>query len=265
MQADEEEEEKEVDPSLVGSLDNVYTEAPGTMPGEDPFKREPMMVDNEKPSNLKEMEKNLEAMEASIDQESSQELDSSDDMSSLDVAGMRRPRAKQMDSDHPCSRISSPPLVFGVGTGAAAAVGRRGGGESEHRVLNQQRLAGEGEEEMEGVAGRGGGTMPDLLASGLTTPPDIQLSSQPAPDVTAHSRSMPLPPDIATAAAGTSAGHVGSSRESGSLHTASTSGPSSQGHGTASPGPPSAMQPLDLTDGLLGLQVGEREGRRGET
>ena len=120
MQADEEEEEKEVDPSLVGSLDNVYTEAPGTMPGEDPFKREPMMVDNEKPSNLKEMEKNLEAMEASIDQESSQELDSSDDMSSLDVAGMRRPRAKQLDSDHPCSRISSPPpprwyLVWGRG------------------------------------------------------------------------------------------------------------------------------------------------------
>ena len=80
-------------------------------------------------------------------------------------------------------------------------------------MLNQQRLAGEGEEEMEGVAGRGGGTMPDLLASGLTTPPDIQLSSQPAPDVTAHSRSMPLPPDIATAAAGTSSGHLGSSRE----------------------------------------------------
>ena len=79
---------------------------------------------------------------------------------------------------------------------------------------------------MEGVAGRGGGTMPDLLASGLTMPPDIQ-SSQPAPDVTTHSRSMPLPPDIATAAAGTSAGHLGSSRESGSLHTASMSGPSS--------------------------------------
>ena len=112
----EEEEEKEVDPSLVGSLDNVYTEAPGTMPGEDPFKRVPMMVDNEKPANLMEMEKTLEAMEASIDQDSLQESDSSDDMSNLD-SGVRRPRANQVKNENPFSRVMSPPSEDGIELG----------------------------------------------------------------------------------------------------------------------------------------------------
>ena len=229
---DEEEEEKEVDPSLVGSLDNVYTEAPGTMPGEDPFKRVPMMVPNEKPSNLMEMEKTLEAMEASIDHESSQELDSSDDMTSLDVGGMiRRPRDQQ---------------VTNVDTSDGA---------TEHRVLNQiQRLPSNVAERAGG--GVAAGIMPDLLTSGtLTTPPDIQLSSQMAPDVTTQSRS---PLSSALAAPGPSPGQVGGNqRENNSgvvdlLHNTSNA--------ALPPASRSAAQALDLTDGLLALRVGSGEG-----
>lgn len=239
---EEEEEEKEVDPSLIGSLDNVYTEAPGTMPGEDPFKRVPMMLDNEKPSNLMEMEKTLEAMEASIDSESSQEFDSSDDMSSLDRSGMRRPRAKQMMPDSPLNRITmSVDLERG-----------------EHRGLNQhQQLSDADIEELGAV---GGGVMPDLLTGGSTTPPDIQLSSQLAPDVTAHSRNPP-PPDLTTSrgpSLGTHRGASGGGREQAVdllHHTASPQ--------VSSTAPSTDAQPLDLTDGLLGLRV--EDGRKGET
>lgn len=60
---DEEEEEKEVDPSIVGSLDDVYKDEPGAdMKEEDPFKKVPVMGDHEKP--MMEMEKSYDAMVA---------------------------------------------------------------------------------------------------------------------------------------------------------------------------------------------------------
>ena len=230
---DEEEEEKEVDPSLIGSLDNVYTEEPGTMPGEDPFKRVPMILDNEKPSNLMEMEKTLEAMEASIDQESSLELDS-DDMSSLDMSGvMRRPRAQQVSvTFDPLNRVAE--------------------GEGEHRGLNQvQRTLSDGAEDRRTAATEGGaGIMPDLLTSGPpTTPPDIQLSSQLVPDMTAHSRN-PL------ATSENTGGLLGGGSAPVDLLHNTRAAASTRSHPMTS----GAAQPLDLTDGLLGLRVGSGDG-----
>ena len=239
----DEEEEKEVDPSLVGSLDNVYTEDPGTMPGEDPFKSIPM---NQKPSNLMEMEKTLDAMEASIDQESSLELDSSDDMSSLDMRGaIRRPRSQQVTETtfDPVSRAEEV--------------------EGEHRGLNQVQRSptSSSSDYIEtratpmAAGGGGAGIMPDLLTGGPpTTPPDIQLSSQLVPDVMAHSRN----PQASTTASGTNSatrGLLGGGGGGGGgpvdlLHN--TSAASTRGHPTTT----GVTQPLDLTDGLLGLRVG---------
>ena len=59
-QANEEEEEKEVDPSLVGSLDDVYKDEPGAeMREEDPFSKVPVKDDHQ---NLMEMERSVDAM-----------------------------------------------------------------------------------------------------------------------------------------------------------------------------------------------------------
>lgn len=62
--ADETEEEQEVDPLIVGSLDNVYKDEPGADMKEDPFKKVPIMDDHEKPSSMMEMEKSVDAMVA---------------------------------------------------------------------------------------------------------------------------------------------------------------------------------------------------------
>ncbi len=58
----EEEEEKEVDPSLVGSLDNVYTdeEEAEMMKDEDPFKKAPVMVKDH--TSKFEMEETVNAL-----------------------------------------------------------------------------------------------------------------------------------------------------------------------------------------------------------
>ena len=56
----DEEEEKEVDPSLVGSLDDVYRDEPGAeMREEDPFAKVPVKDDHH---NLLEMERSVDAM-----------------------------------------------------------------------------------------------------------------------------------------------------------------------------------------------------------
>ena len=66
--AEEEEEEKEIDPSIVGSLDDVYKDDPNDpnerMKDEDPFKKVPMIGDHEKPTM--EMEKSYDAMVALV-------------------------------------------------------------------------------------------------------------------------------------------------------------------------------------------------------
>lgn len=202
------------------------------------------MLDNEKPSNLMEMEKTLEAMEASIDCESSQEFDSSDDMSSLDRCGMRRPQAQQvMPHDSPLN------LVIG--------------GE-EHRVLNQHQPFSARETEELGAVGGGGGIMPDLLTGGSSTPPDIQLSSQPAPDVTTHSRN-PQPPDLTTSGGpslGTHRGATEGGREQAIdllHHTTTAAAPHAS---ISSMAPPADTHPLDLTDGLIGLRVEDSRDRQ---
>lgn len=63
----DQEEEKEVDPSIVGSLDNVYRDNPNSSISEDPFKKVPMMDDHEKPSSMMEMEKTVDAMVALVE------------------------------------------------------------------------------------------------------------------------------------------------------------------------------------------------------
>ena len=56
----DDEEEKEVDPSLVGSLDDVYQDEPGAeMREEDPFAKVPVKDDHQ---NLLEMERSVDAM-----------------------------------------------------------------------------------------------------------------------------------------------------------------------------------------------------------
>ena len=58
---DEDDEEKEVDPSLVGSLDNVYNEeTAAAMMKEDPFKRAPVM--DKGSATPAEMEKTVDAL-----------------------------------------------------------------------------------------------------------------------------------------------------------------------------------------------------------
>ena len=84
---EEEEEEKEIDPSIVGSLDDVYKDDPnGEMKEEDPFKKVPVMGDHDKPT--KEMEKSFDAMAALVVESPGSPLP--EDATSLDRA-LRHP------------------------------------------------------------------------------------------------------------------------------------------------------------------------------
>ena len=95
---EEEEEVKEVDPSLVGSLDDVYPDAPGEMMSEDPFQSVPVAVDNKIPGSLMEMEKKMDAMVVyNSDGESAGMECSSLDSSSLDY-GIRGTNPNRMTS-----------------------------------------------------------------------------------------------------------------------------------------------------------------------
>ena len=71
-------EEKEVDPSLVGSLDDVYANEPAEIgASEDPFQRMPVMQDKEKPASLMEMEKSIDALAVYAKQDSGANTDKS--------------------------------------------------------------------------------------------------------------------------------------------------------------------------------------------
>ena len=85
-----EEEEKEVDPALVGSLDDVYPDEPGAMMREDPFQGK-VMDDKEKPASLMELEKSIDALAVYSDEDPSAADSSNLDSSSLD-RGVRNPR-----------------------------------------------------------------------------------------------------------------------------------------------------------------------------
>ena len=94
---EEEEEEKEVDPSLVGSLDNVLPEPGAEMATEkDPFKGA-MMDEKEKPTSLLEMERSLDAMVAYREPpgSSSDSCSENDDFSSLDCGTRSSSQAGQ--------------------------------------------------------------------------------------------------------------------------------------------------------------------------
>ena len=83
------EPEKEIDPSLVGSLDDVYPDEPGSEMDEavDPFKQAPVMDEHEKPSSLMAMERSLDAMAALTEEDedpNSPVANDSVEMSSLD-------------------------------------------------------------------------------------------------------------------------------------------------------------------------------------
>ena len=105
---EEEEEKKEVDPSLVGSLDDVYTDEPGSMMTDDPFQRLPVMDDKEKPASLMAMEKSLDALVYSDEED----LDL--DASSLD----RGVRTRSLDVQPPeSSEEDSLPDVVGALSG----------------------------------------------------------------------------------------------------------------------------------------------------
>lgn len=85
-----------MDPSIVGSLDNVYKDEPGTFMKEDPFKKVPMMDDHEKPSSMMAMEKSVDAMVALVEHMPGSPVP--DDATSLDKA-LR----------HPSNQITSTP------------------------------------------------------------------------------------------------------------------------------------------------------------
>ncbi len=86
-QASVDDEEKDIDPSIVGSLDNVYSDEPEMTSEDDPFKKVPVMDERDKPSTLQEMEKSMDAVVEYSEQgvDTSMELLGSDDeLSSLD-------------------------------------------------------------------------------------------------------------------------------------------------------------------------------------
>lgn len=86
-QASVDEEEKDIDPSIVGSLDNVYSDEPDMTNEDDPFKKVPVMDERDKPSTLQEMEKSMDAVveysEQGVDT-SMERCGSDDELSSLD-------------------------------------------------------------------------------------------------------------------------------------------------------------------------------------
>ncbi len=83
---EDEEEEKEIDPSIVGTLDDVYTEESEMKSEDDPFKKVPVMDEHNKPASLHQLEKSMDAVVEYSEQgtnDSIQGLGSEDELSSL--------------------------------------------------------------------------------------------------------------------------------------------------------------------------------------
>ena len=112
INSQDEEEEKEVDPSIVGSLDGVYKDAPGEdMKGEDPFKKVPIMgEDHEKP--MKEMEKSYDAMVALVEENPGSPLP--EDATNLDSELRRRPPSLEQGRDNSAAAPNSLPDLVGA-------------------------------------------------------------------------------------------------------------------------------------------------------
>ncbi len=227
--AAEEEETKEVDPSLVGSLDDVYQDEPGAMMSEDPFKRVPVMDPDHENASLKQMEKEMDALAVYSEEDSLTPAEGEclldEECTSLD-SGVRRP----------VSSPSTPPGSVGnpLDSRLNNVVGivdteptRDGRGSSEDLlpdVVDSTAAVSHnpGQGSVVGAHRDGG-------EHSAGSPPDIQVSSRGAPDVASgHPSSSRLPLDIAVGA-----------RQSLDLldHTVE------EGRGSS--------QPVDLTDGLL--------------
>ncbi len=252
----EEEEAKEIDPSLIGSLDDVYPDDPGTMVPEDPFKRVPVMDHDHETASLKQMEKEMDALEVygkedSLTLQAIAEAEGSpeEDFSSLD-SGVRS--ANLNPSAGATDMVGS--LINSVQRQVVGGIeGRQqDGGSESSRSGNDDLLP----DVVDGAAvlnhspgQRGGLGRPEGGGGehGSGTPPDIQLTGRGpsgAPDVASGAASSSpspsqgrLPLDIA----------VGAQQSVDLLDHAAEGvrGESVEGGGRGS------SRPMDLTDGLL--------------
>ncbi len=105
---DDEEEEKEVDPSLVGSLDNVYTEETEAqmMKEDDPFKKVQPVVDKDHASSTYEIEETVNALLVySSDSNSHSPLQEDEDNDLSSLSSQNLPTG---DSSVPVDLLSSP-------------------------------------------------------------------------------------------------------------------------------------------------------------
>ena len=169
-----EEEEKEVDPSLVGSLDDVYKDEPGEMGvGEDPFQRMPaMQQDGDKPASLMEMEKSMDALAVYTEEDGDGK--SEPDESNMDK-GVRSP-ADQSSTDR---GVRQPvPIPNSVHSPPREAMS-----------VPADAMSGDPDE------------LPDLVG---VSPNDLPPDTLPAPP-TGHTSQHPSPlaPDVATGTAPT--------------------------------------------------------------
>lgn len=242
--AEEEEEEKEVDPSLIGSLDDVYTDEPGSI-SEDPFKRVPVMDPEHETASLKQMEKKMDALAVYSEEDSLTlaEGECDDQCSSLDI-GVRRPSPSVDPSPVRVpsgSRQGNEVNNSETGQFSRAGTERHGGaGEELLPDIVDSAAALTHDPEQRGLVGHRG--EPGRGESSAGSPPDIQVSSRGpsgAPDVASRhdGNSTPssqgrLPLDIA----------VGAQQSVDLLdHTA----------GGRRRGAEGSSRPVDLTDGLI--------------
>ena len=107
-----EEEEKEVDPSIQHSLDDVYTDEPEMKTEDDPFKKVPVMDDHNKPASLYEMEKSMDAVVEYSEHGADSSLErvgSDDEMTSLDQGTRGLPDIIGNQGNTPPPDVTGPP------------------------------------------------------------------------------------------------------------------------------------------------------------
>ncbi len=103
-----EEEEKDIDPSIVGSLDHVYDEESVMKSEDDPFKKVPVMDEHDKPATLQKMEKSMDAVVEYSEQGANNSIErseSDEELSSLVVdqgsQGLPDILGSQENTSHP--------------------------------------------------------------------------------------------------------------------------------------------------------------------
>lgn len=193
----EEEEEKEVDPSLVGSLDDVYANEPAEIgASEDPFQRMPVMQDKEKPTSLMEMEKSMDALAVYAEQDG----DVGADETSTDRGTRSGPNTTYPDESSTDRGVRVPggnPLLNSISGASREAI--------EMAVL----LPSSGDPtEPPGDPDE----LPDLVG---VSPNDLPPDALPTPFPAGHApQPLPVAPDVATGTAPTPDLAVGMAMES---------------------------------------------------